>query len=324
MIINKNNAIATVFYTILLLIIPATFTLLSVIDANKLIMTSTNPSPLGYSISLALFVLPVSVLGLWFFRHPDIGGIPKTAVKLTLLILIPAGIVLDILFGSTYFNFANEAATLGIQVPVLGGTVPIEEFVFYIFGFTLVLFLYVWCDEYWLRAYNEADYTTATRNIVRIIQFHPYSLLIGAMLLLAAIGYKNIFAVNNQGFPWYFTYLIFAAIIPAVGLYPTVKTFVNWRAVSFTCTTMLLISLMWEVTLALPYGWWGYNSDAMMGIYIKPWNNLPLEAVVVWLTVSFTSIFIYEAIKIWRYSNKPFKQIMYGKNILQAKTGNLD
>ena len=37
MIINKNKAIATVFYTMVLLLIPATFTLLSVIDANKLI-----------------------------------------------------------------------------------------------------------------------------------------------------------------------------------------------------------------------------------------------------------------------------------------------
>lgn len=309
MIINKNKAVATVFYTILLLLVPATFTLLSVIDANKLIVTSTNPSPLGYTISLTLFILPVTTLGIWLFRHPYL-SIQKSAAKTTLLILIPAGIVLDILFGSTYFNFANEAATLGLQIPVLGGTVPIEEFVFYIFGFTLILFLYIWCDEYWLSAYNDGDYTTYSSNIERILHFHWFSLLIGAGLLVAAICYKKIFAEDSQGFPWYFTYLIFAAIIPACGLYPTVKKFINWRAVNFTCTTMLLISLMWEVTLALPYGWWGYNSEAMMGIYIKPWANLPLEAVVVWICVSFTSIFIYEAVKIWRYSKKPLRQII--------------
>jgi len=39
MIINKNKAITTVSYTLLLLV-PTTFTLLSVIDANKLIMKS--------------------------------------------------------------------------------------------------------------------------------------------------------------------------------------------------------------------------------------------------------------------------------------------
>ena len=307
--INKNKAVATVFYTLILLLVPATFTLLSVIDANKLTMTSSNPSPLGYSISLALFVIPVSALAIWFFRHQNLAT-QKSAAKITLLILIPLGILLDILFGHTYFNFANEAATLGIQVPVLGGTVPVEEFVFYIFGFTLILFIYIWCDEYWLSAYNAQDYETYGKNLERILKFHPISLLIGIVLFISAIIYKKIFAEDSQGFPWYFTYLIFAAIIPACGLYLTVKPFINWRAVSFTCLVMMLISLMWEVTLALPYGWWGYNSQAMIGIYIKPWNNLPIEAVIVWLNVSFTSIFIYEAIKIWRYSNKPLRQII--------------
>lgn len=42
----------------------------------------------------------------------------------------------------------------------------------------------------------------------------------------------------------------------------------------------------------------------MIGIYIKPWNNLPIEAVVVWFSASFTSIFIYEAVKIWLHNNK--------------------
>ena len=315
MILNKNKAIATVFYTMVLFLISATFTLLSVINANKLISTSSNPSPLGYTISIALFILPVSVLAIWFFRHKEIIVTPKKAAIYTLAILIPVGIILDILFGTTFFNFTNEAATLGIHIPVVGGTVPIEEFVFYIFGFTLVLFLYIWCDEYWLSAYNEENYITYSSKLERIIQFHPVSLLIGIGLLLAAIAYKKLFSENNQGFPWYFTYLILAAIIPACALYPTVKNFINWRAVSFTSMAMLLISLMWEATLALPYGWWGYNSEVMIGIYIKPWSNLPLEAVVVWVSVSFTSIFIYEAFKIAFYSNRSIKEL-----IIKSKT----
>lgn len=305
MITSKNKAVATVFYTFVLLLVPATFTLLSVIDANKLTMTSSNPSPLGYTISLALFVLPVFALAIWFFRHTDLATPNKAAIR-TLSILIPIGIILDILFGTTFFNFTNEAATLGIHIPVVGGVVPIEEFVFYIFGFTLVLFLYIWCDEYWLSAYNEQNYTEYNSKLERIVQFHPFSLVIGIVLLLAAIIYKKIFSESSQGFPWYFTYLLVAAIIPACGLYPTVKNFINWRAVSFTSAVMLLISLMWEATLALPYGWWGYNSEVMMGIYIKAWSNLPLEAVVVWICVSFTSIFIYEAFKIAFYNNKQF------------------
>ncbi len=37
--------------------------------------------------------------------------------------------------------------------------IPIEEFIFYITGFMAVLLIYIWCDEYWLEAYN-IDYKT--------------------------------------------------------------------------------------------------------------------------------------------------------------------
>ena len=34
----------------------------------------------------------------------------------------------------------------------------------------------------------------------------------------------------------------------------------------------IFISLLWEVTLALPYHWWGFNHEAMAGLYIKAWQ----------------------------------------------------
>ena len=48
---------------------------------------------------------------------------------------------------------------------------------------------------------------------------------------------------------------------------------------------ILLISLLWEVTLAIPYGWWDYRPGAMMGLAIAAWRGLPVEAVCVWLAV---------------------------------------
>ena len=60
------------------------------------------------------------------------------------------------------------------------------------------------------------------------------------------------------------------------------------------------MSLLWEVTLALPYGWWEYRSNILIGLHIGAWSGLPIEAVCVWLAVSFTTVISYEVIKIWK------------------------
>ena len=46
----------------------------------------------------------------------------------------------------------------------------------------------------------------------------------------------------------------------------------------------------WEATLAVPYGWWGYHPRAMIGLDIGAWSNLPVEAVCVWLAVTYTTV----------------------------------
>ena len=69
------------------------------------------------------------------------------------------------LWQTLFFIFPNKAATLGCEIPALGGAIPIEEFVFYLAGFMLVLLSYIWCDEYWMAAYNVPDYTAAARGI---------------------------------------------------------------------------------------------------------------------------------------------------------------
>lgn len=251
MLLIKQKAVTTFYNNILLLILPISLMLLSSIDPKDIQLFSRHLSPYGYTISLSLFILPVVILTFWFLTTTKEIKVQKNAVKITLFILISLGFVLDVFFGNTYFNFANETATIGIRIPVRGGTVPIEEFIFYIFGFTLILFLYIWSDEYWNKACNKKD-SLYNHKMSRPLHFHPYSILIGGTLLLAAICYKKLFADNGVGFPWYFTYLIFTAIIPACGLYSTVKSYINWHAVIFTAATIFLISYIWETTLALP------------------------------------------------------------------------
>ncbi len=78
--------------------------------------------------------------------------------------------------------------------------------------------------------------------------------------------------------------------IPCSALLSSTKSFINWRAFSFTFFVITLISLLWEVTLAIPYGWWNYKSNQMMGLFINAWWKLPVEAVCVWFMVTFTTL----------------------------------
>lgn len=293
------QAFRLVFVMAGLLVLPAALTLRTVLHPGELRNDSADPTPLGYSWSLLLFLIPLAALGWWFARRPDL-RLARRAFWRTIAVLAPTGCVLDLLFGNRFFVFPNHEATLGFAIPAVGGGIPVEEFVFYLSGFMLVLLSYIWADEYWVRAYNVPDYRSEAKDLRRIAQFHAPSVVLGVALVAGAGIFKKAVSPSPEGSPWYFTYLTAAAIVPAAGFFQTARPFVNWRAFSFTFFLILLISLLWEVTLALPYGWWDYRPAAMMGLSIGAWRGLPVEAVCVWLAVSFTTVIIYEVIKIWQ------------------------
>ncbi len=309
--INRKRPAIIMIYIISLLVIPASLTLLSVIEPGHMLVESENPTPYGYTISLGLFLIPGAALAWWFFHKPDL-LMQKKAFRLTMMLLIPAGIVLDILFGNAFFSFLNHDAVLGITLPAVGGDIPIEEFIFYISGFATVLLIYIWCDEYWLEKYNVPDYQVETAHVKKILQFHAPSLYIGLALIAAAIIYKKIFS-GEAGFPWYFVYLTIVALTPSMALYKSAKNFINWRAFSLTFVVIVLISLLWEVTLALPYAWWGFQHQNMLGLYIDAWFGLPIEEIVVWFSVSYATVIVYEVLKIWLTGQKKFKQAFWGE-----------
>jgi hypothetical protein len=281
-----------------MLILPAALTLTRVEHPGMLSIASDNPTPYGYTWSLLLFIVPVAVLGGWFARRPEL-HFPRQAFWRTLAVLVPLGFFLDLAFGNAFFVFPNRGATVELGVPAMGGAVPIEEFVFYLTGFMAALMSYIWADEYWMSAYNVPDYGEAARGIVRIVRFHTPSALFGVVLIAAAAVYKRYFSGSPGGFPWYFTYLTLGALVPSAGFFHTARPFVNWRAFSFTFFLMLFISLLWEVTLALPYGWWGFRPEAMIGLRIDAWSGLPIEEPLIWMAVSYATVIVYEVIKIW-------------------------
>jgi hypothetical protein len=272
---------------------------------------SPDPTPHGYTWSLLLFIIPILVIGYWFLPLEGV-KIPQRAFWRTISILVPVGFGLDFFFAKLFLCFRNPGATIEIPAPALGEWVPIEEYIFYLTGFIAVLLIYVWLDEFWLSAYNVQDYPSEARTIPRLLKFHPTSVVLGLVLIGTAVAYKRLISPIPDGFPGYFTFLVVTALVPAAAFFPEARRFINWRALSLTLFMILLISLFWEATLAVPYGWWGYQPSQMMGLSIGAWSGLPIEAVCVWIAVTYVTAIVFEIMKLWDASSKPLKEAFLG------------
>ncbi|HEY2466561.1 MAG TPA: hypothetical protein VGI45_01810 [Terracidiphilus sp.] len=297
---------------LVIIAIPVGITLHTVHDPATIYLSSSNPTPFGYSWSLLLFVIPIVVIGGWFLPGENV-RIPKRAFWRTLWILVPIGFGLDFFFAHRFFEFKNAGATVGIGAPAIGGSVPVEEYIFYFTGFLAVLLLYVWFDEYWLAAYKVSNYSDADKQIERLLKFHPASLIVGLALIAVAILYKKLRSPFPDGYPGYFTVLVAGGMVPSAALFNSARKFINWRAFSLTIFMILLISLFWEATLAVPYQWWGYQQTDMMGIFIGAWAGLPIEAVMVWIAVTYGTTIVYEIIRVWQASGRSAKSVFLGR-----------
>src|SRR5206468_10272097 len=120
----------------------------------------------------------------------------------------------------------------------------------------------------------------------RLLRFHPESLILGVALIAGAILFRH-FVVGTPGFPGYFIFLVIGALGPSSLLFPSALPVINWRAFGLTFLVIVLISLLWEATLAVPYGWWGFRDAQMLGIYITAWSRLPIEEVFIWIAVTY-------------------------------------
>ncbi len=220
--------------------------------------------------------------------------------------------MLDFVFARWFFCFPNRGATPRIPAPALGHPVPIEEYIFYLSGFVMILLLYVWLSEYWLVAYSVPDYVGETRTMRRLFRFHPTSLLVGLVLIALSILFKKWISPLDDGWAGYFIVLMVGGLVPSMSFFPTTCRFINWRALSLTLFLVLLISLLWEATLALPYGWWNYQHRQMMGLFIGAWDDLPIETVFVWLAVAYGTIIVFEVLKLWQASGLPAKEALLG------------
>ena len=307
---SQRASFLLVFAMLLMISVPAGLALHTVRIAPQIPASPADSSPYGYTISLLLFVVPIVTILCWLVPSEHL-KISKSSVVRTIALLFPLGAGLDFFFAHSFLTFPNPRATLRILAPALGGGVPIEEYLFYFTGFLAVLLLYIWLDEYWLSAYSIPVGSGQRTDFKRLLQFHAPSLIAGVALIAGAIVFRRLF-VEEAGFPGYFIFLVIAALGPSALFLPSALPVINWRALSLTLFFILLMSLLWEATLGLPYGWWGFRHSQMLGIYITAWSELPIEEVLVWITVTYATVIVYEVVRRWQSSGKRARHAFLG------------
>jgi hypothetical protein len=84
--------------------------------------------------------------------------------------------------------------------------------------------------------------------------------------------------------------------IPSILFFPVAKPYINWRAFSLAFLFIVLVSLFWEATIAVPYSWWGFQNREMLGLTINGFCGLPVEEPLLWMGVTWATIILYETV----------------------------
>jgi hypothetical protein len=304
---RNRRLYGTLFAMLLVLVVSAAIAMIST-EAAPAPLHPEAAGDLGYTSSLVLFLIPVALLIEWFRRHRAVIDRHWTAFWITVVAIVALWSALDICLALTFFEFPDPDATLGLKVlgydpgTGWGAVVPIEEFLFYISGSAFLVLVYIWYSERWFPEHTmaAAEYERAQDEQPLRKLFEPRVVLVGGVLVLMAVGLKAWDPLGSAvpGFPGYITFIVVMVVVPTAMFFRVILRFVNVPAMAFTLQSMLLIALLWEATLALPYGWWDYRHEQMVGIFITPWSNLPIEAVILWGAATWSNIAVYEVAKL--------------------------
>jgi hypothetical protein len=300
--------------------LPAMLTLSRVSTRPESVHGVENPSPLGYTVSLSLFLLPVIVLTIFHMYRPR-HHTHRSALLAASGVIAVLGFTLDTFFGHAFFTFKNEAATLGIRLPAWDWTtlswvrayLPVEEFAFYILGALFTITVYLWFSEYWLQDYEPHEYEGNARAVGRLIQVSWPSLLLWTALLAIGLAFKRV-GPQPDGFAGYFVFLMVLGFLPTFLFLRPIAAFVNWRAFAGAYASLMLVSLVWEATLGVPYDWWNYKHQQMLGIDVEAWSGLPLEAVLLWLVIAWDCVIAFEIFRVFFHMDQPVMKALFGKS----------
>jgi hypothetical protein len=318
--------------------VAAVFVAISRVDAPPISPPIWNHSDYSgthaYTWSLALLYIPlVYLLAFWYPRFKDRPPVLK-ALAGRLAFTAGAWILLDILFANMFFRFPDPNAYIRrlmipgyswdgdcgsgwtlFNVSCYVRSIPLEEVFFYIGGGALLMMMYMWATEDFYRAY--AAPREAYLNVAKggpLVHWNRRLILIGLAILAAGVLVKKYgwWHDYHEGLPYYLFAELVLVFVPLSALYDRVRPLTNIRAFVFVLPLHALVSVVWETTLALPYGWWDYQHRAMMGVSISAWSNMPLEAGGLWLSVGWSAMFMYEATKVRIIADVPWGELLFG------------
>jgi hypothetical protein len=315
---NPRSDIQAIIGMVLLIAIPAVLTLRTVHEKPGYAHSVVNPSPHGYTVSLLLFLFPVLVLGALHLQETKPVDHRRALLWAAGAISL-IGFVLDTFFGYAFFYFENSGATLGVRLPAwdwatmhwVPAYLPLEEFAFYVLGALFVITTYLWANDDWLSDYDPNMYRDQAKRVPRLLHISFKSVLvwaafIGIGLLLKALG------PEPHGFPGYFLFVMTLGFLPTFLFARAIAPFVNWRAFAFAFSILMLVSLIWEATLGVPYNWWNYHDQQMLGLRVLAWSALPLEAVLLWLVIAWDCIIAFELFRVYFHMERPVRDALLG------------
>jgi hypothetical protein len=269
---------------------------------------------LTYFTSLVFWAIPILYLWPAFNMITAEGtGRRRRALRWSVGTLVVLGILLDFVFGHLTLRFpgCDEPPGTGPYVlclPAVRGSVPVEELLFYAMGPVAMVLVYACADERWLSRYNPKDDLLD----LKLIQLSPRLVMVAAVAAVTAVILWRV----NGTFPTYFAFIAAGTVLPAMFLYRTIGNLTNWPAFAVTMLYVLVTSLIWEVTLAIPRQWWSYEPSGMIGLTITAWSRgdviFPVEAATVWLVAPFSSILTYEFAKALTHHPRTTQAALFG------------
>jgi hypothetical protein len=300
----------------------------------------------GYTWSLILLYLPLAVL-FWWYRlslRSDGDGSLRALMKGVLYNTALAAavfVLFDVIFAELLFNFPDHNAVLGHSpyrliraVAYVPGykwddscatiwtlyrascyslSIPVEEVLFYLGGAAVLRGMYIWASEDFLSLYTvpPAEYERRAKASRRLIKWNWSLTFLALAIVVAGFVFKRRY---GGGIPTYLLLQVLIVFPPLLVLHTRVRPFINTRAFLLVMLLQVLVSVVWEATLALPYGWWGYKEYGVIGRAITPWSALPVEASFFWISVGWSAMFLHEATKIKVRSGRRWWQVLTGSN----------
>src|SRR5258708_34786268 len=138
-----------------------------------------------------------------------------------------------------------------------------EKVLFCLFGGMVMLLVYCWADEFWMLKYNVRQRRwnqEIAGDDVKLVQGSGMAIGVAIARIGGGALIKLRFGHGAWRPPYYFTFLVVAALAPAIVFYRSLENLVNWRAFSFTCLYVLVTSCIWEGTLGIARTWRWYNA----------------------------------------------------------------